>query len=133
MLKYGTLTVSSVLHYQDYAESYMFDNDPETFWHSGERNGGSWVRYVFNTEQVVSMVSIIRRQRQGVDRYKNVCFILKNARAEEIEKKCTTESYGKPFLHDTTIKVPFTSNLIVSEIQIIFNENYGQIAELIIN
>ena len=67
------------------------------------------------------------------NRYKNVCFILQNAKAEEIEKKCTNKSDGKPFLDDNTIKVPFISNHLVSQIEIIFNDDYGQIAELIIN
>ena len=58
LLKFGTLTVSSEHH--NHFEFKMFDNDPTTIWHSQESRGG-WIRYVFNNQQVVSNVAIIRR------------------------------------------------------------------------
>ena len=62
--KYGTLTVSSVHEKHPY-KSKMFDNDPKTFWHSNEKYGGDLIRYVFNNEQIVSMISIIRRSEEN--------------------------------------------------------------------
>ena len=59
MLKYGTLTVSSEWM-SKFKMSKMFDDDPTTSWISKEE-GGDWVRYTFNNQQVVSNVAIIRR------------------------------------------------------------------------
>ena len=59
--KYGTLTASSESGSgRPSTQSKMIDDDPMTFWHSKESKR-SWVRYLFNNEQVVFKISIIRR------------------------------------------------------------------------
>ena len=59
LLAYGSLTAT--IH--SWRVPDMYDGKLDTFWSQGYETGPHGVSYVFNTAQVVSKVSIIRRRK----------------------------------------------------------------------
>ena len=57
--KFGSLSVSSNHSSNLYPKNRMTDGNFKTMWHSEGVNG--WATYIFNTEQRVTKVSIVRR------------------------------------------------------------------------